>query len=96
MDAFEWLQEYDLCGSWMSLDEFIHKHGEHDMLVCDEGPTDADDLRQRFGDQAAIEYLGDESPHYLENDGLYFIVRPPTKKGQPRKRGGTHVVVYVY
>ena len=25
--------------------------------------------------------LGKESPHYLENDGLYFIIRPPTKKG---------------
>ena len=95
MDAFQWLQEYDLCGGYMGLEEFIDTHGEHDILVCGEGPTWPDDLRRRFGEQAAVDYLGEESPHYLENDGLYFVIRPLTKKGQPRQRGGTHLVVYV-
>ena len=94
MDAFHWLQEYETAGGWMDLEEFLEKHGDHDIVICDEGPTDADDLRQMFGENAAVDYLGEESPHYLENDGLYFIVRPPTKKGTLRKRGGTHIVVY--
>ena len=69
----------------MGLEEFIETHGEHDIIICDEGPTWPDDLRRRFGKDAAVDYLGEESPHYLENDGLYFIIRPPTKKGTPRQ-----------
>ena len=46
MDAFDWLQEYDLCGGYMGLEEFIETHGEHDIIICDEGPTWPDDLRR--------------------------------------------------
>jgi len=96
MDSTDWLMEYDFCGGWMGLDEFIEKHGSHSILICDEGPIYVDELVEMFGEAASVEYLGVESPHFLENDGLYFIIRPPTKKGKPRKRGGTHVVVYPF
>lgn len=96
MDPIEWLMEYDSCGGWMRMDEFIVKHGAHTILICDEGPTSGDELVQMFGEKAEVEYLGEDSPHYLENSGLYFVIRPLTKKGTPRRRGGTHVVVYPF
>lgn len=94
MTPFEWLQEYDFLGGWMTLEEFFEKHGFHAIIECDEGPIFEDELVARFSKGASVEYLGEESPYYIENDGLYFIIRPLTKKGTPRRRGGTHVIVY--
>ena len=80
--TWAWKSSSKRTGSTTSLFAMKAQRG---LTICD----------RRFGKDAAVDYLGTESPHYLENDGLYFIIRPPTKKGTPRKRGGTHVVVYV-
>lgn len=99
MDAFEYQAEYELDGA-MDLDTFLEEHGEHEIIVCEEAlhqwPISPDELRQRCGGSALVEYLGEESPHYLDNNGLFFVVKPTTKKGLPRKKGEPmQVVVYV-
>jgi len=94
MTPIDWILEYDFWGGWMLLPEFIEKHGSHTILVCDEGPISVDEMIERFGEGATVEYLGEQSPYFLDNDGLYFLVRSLTKKGIPRIRGGTNVVVY--
>src|SRR5690349_14612049 len=46
-----------------------------------------DELRRRCSRGAEVEYVGEASPYFVENDGLYFVVRPMTKKGKPSRRG---------
>lgn len=99
MTSFEYQMEYVSSGP-MTLDQFLEQHRTHEIIECDDDamfqmPSSADELRQMCGDRAEVEYLGEESPFYLDNDGLYFVIRPLTKKGTVDKRKRIHVVVYV-
>ena len=84
---------------YLTLDEFLHRHAGHEIIVIEEAihtwPVDAQALRYRCGGDASVEYLGEESPHWADNDGLYYEVTPRPKKP---KRGQSlepiHVVVY--
>ena len=97
--SFEYQMDYMTCGV-LTLDEFIQRHGHHEIIECDNNalmqmPMSVKELRQMCGDGGEIEYLGEASPFYLDNDGLFFVIRPLTKKGTVSKRKQIHVVVYV-
>jgi hypothetical protein len=99
VEFFEWR---NLCEAdrYLNLDEFLERHRTHEIIVVEEAihtwPTEPDELRQVFGD-AQVEYLGKESPHWADNDGLYYVVTPKPKKVKPRKAPEPiHVVVYPF
>src|SRR5690349_5100118 len=99
MTSFEYQMDY-VSSPPMSLDEFLKNHGRHEIIECDDNEMmqmgmSAEELHQRCGNGAEVEYLGESSPFYLDNDGLCFVIRPLTKKGTVSKRGLFHVVVYV-
>ena len=98
MNWFEFANRYS-GGYTMSLKEFLEEHGDHEILECIDAvhnsPLDLDEIRERVGGKAEVEYLGKESAHYLDNDGLYFVIRPLDKDGLPQDDEGLDVVVYV-
>ena len=94
MEFFEWKH---LCESerYLRLEEFLERHAGHEIIVIEEAihqcPSDADELRQLCGGDARVEYLGEDSQHWQDNDGLYYEITPVGKKGKPK---AFHVVVY--
>jgi hypothetical protein len=98
MNFIEWQHECEGYGL-LDLEEFLERHRGQEIIVCEEAihqwPSDAVELRQLCGGNAQVEYLDKESPHWSDNDGLYFILRPTTKEGKLRDRvKPIHVVVY--
>ena len=97
MEFFEWKH---LCESerYLRLKEFLERHVGHEIIVIEEAihtwPTDPDELRQLCGRNARVEYRGEESPHWADNDGLYYVLTPLTKKGESKGPEPIHVVVY--
>ena len=98
MEFFEWK---NLCEAdrYLTLEEFLNRHRSHEVFVIEEAihtwPADLDELRQLCGGDASVEFLDRESPHWSDNDGLYFEITPKPKKGRKGKPGEPiHVVVY--
>lgn len=100
MDFFEWKH---LCEEdrYLCLEEFLNRHRSHLVFVIEEAihqwPADADELRQLCGGDADVDYLGEESPHWADNDGLYYEITPKPRSGTKGKTGEPfHVVVYTF
>ena len=94
MEFFEWR---NLCEGdrYLNLTEFLKRHADHEIIVIEEvihgGSADPSDLKRLFGANASVEYLGKDSLHWSDNDGLYFEITPEPKK---KRRQPIHVVVY--
>lgn len=85
----------------LTIDEFIQKHDEHGVVECGEfmmgsGSIPLDELRHRAGKNGIVEYLGEASEHWADNDGLYFQVIPRTKNNKPLLTKIFDVVVYPF
>jgi|LSQX01.2.fsa_nt_gb hypothetical protein len=85
----------------MSIDEFIQEHDQHGFVECGDfmmgsGAIPLDELRQRAGKNGIVEYLGRNSEHWADNDGLYFQVVPMTKDNKPKVKKIFDVVVYPF
>lgn len=97
MDFFEWR---NLCEGdrYLRLKEFLKRHADHEVIVIEEAihtwPVDAAELRKLCGGDALVEYLGKDSPHWADNDGLYYEVTPQPKKGKSGEP--IHIVVYTF
>ena len=100
MDGYEWQREYKGSGP-LSLDEFLRRHGEHGIIVCENNnmmpmPTPPESIRHMCGGNAKGQYLGNESPFFMDNEDLLFVIRLMTKKGTSRKKRHIHLVVSVH
>ncbi len=97
MEFFEWKH---VCEGdrYLRLEEFLERHAGHEIIVIEEvahtWATDPGELRQMCGANARVEFLDKESPHWADNDGLYFVVTPLTKKGTTKRPDPIHVIVY--
>lgn len=97
MDFFEWK---NFCENerYLRLEEFLERHAGHQIIVIEEAihqwPADPDELRHLCDGDARVEFLDKESPHWSDNDGLYFEITPLTKKGAQKRPKPIHVVVY--
>ena len=97
MNFIEWKH---LCEAdrYLRLEEFLERHAGHEIIVIEEAihtwGADPDELRHLCDGDARVEFLDKESPYWADNDGLYFVVTPLTKKGSKKKPDPIHVVVY--
>jgi hypothetical protein len=100
VDFFEWR---NLCEEdrYLCLEEFLNRHRSHLVFVIEEAihqaPADADELRQLCGGDADVDYLGKDSPHWSDCDGLFYEITPKPRKGKKAEQAEPfHVVVYVF
>ena len=89
MTFIEWQNTICEADRYLSLDGFLDRHRNHEIIVIEEAihtwPTEPGELRQLCDGDAEVDYLGNESPHWADNDGLYYLIQPTIRKGRPEK-----------
>ena len=85
----------------MTIGEFVEEHEQHGIIECGDfmmgsGAIPVEELRHRARKNGIVEYLGTDSEHWADNDGLYFQVVPRTKDNKPLLTKIFDVVVYPF
>jgi hypothetical protein len=82
------------------LSAFLDEHGDHCIIECKEAshqwPMLPLEISSRAGPGAVVEYLGKRSPHFVNGDCLFFVIRSGPDNPGDGTEPEMHVVVYVF